>query len=352
MPTDKQAALPWFLLVCCLTATGCQPNKAPTSAPAAEPQIDSFAGPTMGTTYSVRYVDANCDAGPTTLKAYVAERLAKLNSRMSTYDERSELSKFNQQQSDDWFSVSVETATVVAFALQLAAETKGAYDPTIGPVVNLWGFGPDKRRPSAPTDDAIAEALTRVDYQAVEVRMDPPALRKSRPDIYLDLSSIAKGYASDMVGQLLHDEGAASYMVEIGGEVATRGAKPDGSAWRIGIENPNPKNRTYKDIVELSGDALATSGDYRNYYERDGVRYSHTIDPTTGRPVRHNLTTVTVRAKRCMEADAWATALLVMGPEKGYNWAQQRGIAALLVERDKQGYREQATKNWAQHQGP
>jgi len=356
LPPSCQALLLFsyrgLLLFCGLWILGCQEPPATSAVPAVQPKatelkVESFDGLTMGTSYSVLYVDPSCDAGPPTFKAYVTARLIEINARMSTYDPESELSRFNQYEQAEWFAVSAETATVVAFAIQLAAETDGAYDPTIGPVVNLWGFGPDRRRPSLPTDEAIAMALKRVDYRAVEVRADPPALRKQRPDIYLDLSSIAKGYASDAIGELLAAQGVTNYMVEIGGEVATQGKKPDGSPWRIGLEEPDPSNRTYEKVVELSGDAIATSGDYRNFFQRHGVRYSHTIDPTTGHPVKHDLATVTVRAASCIKADAWATAMLVMGPERGYNWAERRGIAALLIRRGEDGSQEQATSNWS-----
>ncbi|MEM8865075.1 MAG: FAD:protein FMN transferase [Planctomycetota bacterium] len=316
------------------------------SEPTAGESVEAFTGPTMGTQYTVRYGAATCCPNAEILQSYVDRRLAEINERMSTYDPESELSRFNRHSGDDWFAVSEETAKVVAYALEIAAETNGAFDPTVGPAVNLWGFGPDGRLTEPPTDEGIEDAAKLVDYTKVEARLSPPALRKTDPQVYVDLSAVAKGYGSDAIGQLLSDNGVENYMVEIGGEVATRGSKADGSPWRIGIEKPQASARSLQTVVELAGEALATSGDYRNFFEDDDVRYSHTIDPTTGRPVTHNLATVSVRASTCMEADAQATALLVMGRQRGYDWAEERGIAALMIERTDNGPVESQTSAW------
>lgn len=305
-----------------------------------------FSGPTMGTRYNITCLaEAGADDAEA-LQQKVDARLAEINRRMSTYDPESELSQFNLHTGDDWFEVSLETARVVAYALEVAKDSGGAFDPTVGPVVNLWGFGPGGRKNKTPTEAEIEAARALVGYQSIEARLAPPALRKTKSGVYLDLSAVAKGYASDAIAELLTDEGVAGCMVEIGGEVATRGTKPGGAAWRIGVEKPDETGRSIQLVVELSGDGLATSGDYRNYFESDGVRYSHTIDPTTGSPVTHDLATVTVRAASCMEADALATALLVMGRERGYDWASQRGIAALMIQRTQRGPVEKSTPNW------
>lgn len=302
----------------------------------------------MGTRYNISYVG---DGQAINLlqeerQQDVDARLAQINRQMSTYDPESELSRFNQSESTDWFEVSEETAKVVAFALEVAELSDGQFDPTVGPVVNLWGFGPDGRRKEPPTDEQVAAALARVGYESVEARHDPPALKKSRADVYLDLSAVAKGYGVDEVSRVLADQGAEASMVEIGGEVVCRGAKPDGAAWRIGVEKPDERGRTIQTVVELSDAALATSGDYRNFFETDGVRYSHTINPKTGRPVEHQLAEVSVRAENCMKADAYATAILVMGPERGYNWARRHSVAALLIERKEEGFVERTTPEW------
>lgn len=337
---------PWLLFasfVGCETAVELQP---------AVP-VWSLSGPTMGTRYAVSIVGGE-EAAAERLKGAIDKRLALLNRRMSTYDAESELSRFNTSESDDWFDVSKETAIVTAYALALANDTKGAYDPTVGPLVNLWGFGPEGRG-RIPSEESLAAASEAVGHTKVEARITPPALRKDAPDVALDLSSVAKGYGVDAVCQVLDEAGVSAFMVEIGGEVRTKGTKPGGSPWRIGVEKADEPLRSanggkrLQRVVELTDRALATSGDYRNYFEQDGVRYSHTIDPRTGRPVTHRLATVTVLADNCMTADAQATALLVLGPEAGYDWAKERQVAALFVTRSADGVlTERATPVWDQ----
>jgi len=310
-------------------------------------ELFHFFGATMGTSYSVRLVaERETDLAPFNLKAVqekVDRRLSEINSMMSTYDTESELSRFNGYKGEDWFVVSAETARVVEFALRVATDSGGAFDPTVGPAVNLWGFGPDKDRVLPPAEADIAAALARVGYAKLMVRTDPPALRKLQPDLYVDLSAVAKGFAVDEVSALLDELGFADSMVEIGGEVRTRGSKPDNIAWRIGVEKPDSAGRLLQEIFQLNDAAMATSGDYRNFFERDGVRYSHTIDPSTARPVQHQLATVSVLAGNCMRADALATALLVMGDAVGYDWCVERKVAALFLIRHGVAVEERAT---------
>lgn len=317
-----------LLLLLPVIIAGCAKGYVPNGQP-----IWSFSGPTMGTRYNVSVVGGTEeDAGR--LQKLVDERLAEVNRQMSTYDPGSELSRFNASDSGDWFPVSPETASVVASALELAEASGGAFDPTVGPLVNLWGFGPDKRRKAPPTDDEIAAAKERVGYKSVEAQTEPPALRKSKPGVYVDLSAIAKGHGVDAVCELLAAEGVEAMMVEIGGEVRAQGEKPGGKPWRIGVQKANAApETTLQGVVALRDKALATSGDYYNFFEADGVRYSHTIDPKTGRPVTHPLATATVLADTCRDADGVATTLLVLGPGAGYDWAVQNDVAALLVSR-------------------
>ncbi len=276
---------------------------APASALLADYSVGEakIAGRTMGTTYHATFDFNAYDWTEQKIQQAIDGRLAEINSRMSTYDPESELSRFNASRSTEWFPVSAETAKVVAAALDIAQRTGGAFDPTVGPVVNLWGFGPAGRRKAPPSDDEIQTALAQVGYQAIHVQSDPPALRKTNPEAYLDLSAIAKGYAADEVVRLLCPNtkyNTLAAMVEIGGEVRTHGTKSkrDGTPWRLGIERPDSDARLITKVVEIdNGDALATSGDYRNFFEHQGRRYSHTIDPATGRPVEHRLATATVR---------------------------------------------------------
>lgn len=313
------------------------------------PAEAKLAGATMGTTWHAT-VDYNADEfTESRVHQLIQDRLDEINSLMSTYDPESELSRFNTSKSTDWFEVSDETAKVVDAALDIAARSDGAFDPTVGPLVNLWGFGPDGRRQEPPTDKQIAEVSQRVGYQQVEARLDPPAIRKSNPDVYLDLSAIAKGYAADAVSEMLAEQSglASTYaMVEIGGEIRTRGT-PGDRPWKLGVQRPDSQEGITNHTVDVdNGDALATSGDYRNFFANEGHRFSHTIDPKTGRPVTHNLATVTVRCPTCMEADALATALSVMGPEQGYAWATEHDVAAIIGERGDAAFVEHVTPAW------
>jgi FAD:protein FMN transferase len=337
----------WAALSCWVAGI---PACAWASATSTEAKLE---GRTMGTTYHATVEHDSDVVTESEIHHAIDDRLSQINSRMSTYDKESELSRFNASRSTDWFAVSRETAVVVTAALEMARRTGGAFDPTVGPLVNLWGFGPDGRRSEPPSDQEIQQALAKLGYPMVEARLDPPALRKSNPEAYLDLSAIAKGYAADAVVELLGDAEQSNIdsryaMVEIGGEVRTLNTRPSNSAWRIGIERPDTDARLITKIVEIAnGDALATSGDYRNFFTYHQRRYSHTIDPATGRPVEHQLATVTVRAPTCMQADALATALLVMGPEKGLAWANSEKVAAVLIERTDLGFREHVSQAWA-----
>lgn len=309
--------------------------------------IHSFCGSTMGTVYNVRAVGSAAGLSVAALQRQVDLRLAAISQEMSTYLPDSEISRFNRYTGDDWFAVSTETALVVAAGLEVSRDTQGAFDVTVGPLVNLWGFGPAGRAGEIPADEAIAECQARVGYTRLQVRQEPPALRKRRADVYIDLSAIAKGFAVDEVAKLLERHAVGSYLVEIGGEVRTRGRKPDGGGWRIGIERPVAAVRELDCVVELDNRSLATSGDYRNFFERQGRRYSHEIDPRTGRPVDHALLSVSVLADDCLTADAWATALLVLGPDAALPAARRRGLDVLCMIRSGDGWVEQATPGFA-----
>lgn len=315
-------------------------------------EVAKLDGRTMGTTWHAVLEFNGDDSSAEDFEEQIEVRLAEINRLMSTYDPESELSRFNASQSTDWFEVSSETAVVISAALEIAEKSNGQFDPTVGPLVNLWGFGPNGRRRDPPSEEQIAAARANVGYQQVEARLDPPAIRKSNGEVYLDLSAIAKGYASDAVVERLGtpDDGKPfvdAAMVEIGGEIRTYGTKSNGQPWRLGIERPDSEFQMVRQVVAIdNGDALATSGDYRNFFADHGHRYSHTIDPGTGRPVTHKLASVTVRTPTCMEADALATALTVMGPEKGLAWATENRIAAVLVERTDEGFRELVTPAW------
>jgi len=306
-------------------------------------EVLELRGSTMGTTYSVKIAGLSANLEPDSLQAEIVQSLDRVNALMSTYRPDSELSRFNAGRSIDWVQVSAELAGLVDEARRISDLSEGAFDVTVGPIVNLWGFGPEEVPAGPPEDDAIQAAIERTGYRKLGVRTEPPALRKSRPDIYVDLSAIAKGYGVDRLAELLERNGIDSYLVEIGGEVRGKGLKPDRKPWRVAIELPDPARRDIYRVVPLRDAAMATSGDYRNFYERDGRRYSHSIDPTTGRPVTHTLASVTVIDTDCAIADALATALLVLGPSRGYELAESAGIAALFIAHDAGGFTDKAT---------
>lgn len=290
-------------------------------------------GQTMGTTYTIK-VRGNEIPPVTVIQDKVTATLDDVDRRMSTYKEDSEISRFNRDEKTDWFDVSKETALVVQKALEVSRRTGGAFDPTVGPLVRLWNFGPGRRdTDQKPSDEAVETARQAIGHEKLEVRLDPPSLRKTTPRVELDLSGIAKGYAVDRVAETLETLGIKDYMVEVGGEVRTRGLNDECHPWRIAIEKPDPEGRAIQQVIELKDRSMATSGDYRNYFEKDGVRYSHLIDPTTGRPIRHRLASVSVRTPTCMEADALATGMIVLGPEKAEELARQEGLDVTLLVR-------------------
>lgn len=298
--------------------------------------VREFRGQTMGTTYMVK-VAGHDSVSDDEIRFAVDAELRQVSDEMSTYLDSSEISRFNASESTDWFAVSPSFAEVVQQALEISQLTNGAFDVTVGPLVNAWNFGPERSK-SIPDAAEVARIKASVGFKNLSVRLDPPALRKSIPDLQVDLSSIAKGHGVDRVIAVLEGLSVINAFVEIGGEVRTVGDKP-GGAWKVGIQLPDVERDTI--LVahamlknEKAGNAMATSGDYRNYYVLDGKRYSHTIDPRTGSPVEHELASATVIAPNCMLADAWATAMCVVGPESALDLAKANGLSVLLAERD------------------
>ncbi len=302
-----------------------------------------FSGPVMGTHYVAKVVAAPSGMSAAELKLRVERSLERVNALMSTYDPDSELSRFNRHRGDGWFPVSPETATVVGAALEISELTGGAFDVTVGPLVNLWGFGPDGPAAGPPAEPAIEQALQRVGHEKLALRTEPPALRKSSAGVYVDLSAIAKGYAVDQAARALDAAGVDNYLLEVGGELIARGRNAGGGPWRIAVERPLTGERSVQRVLALTDTAVATSGDYRNFFVVDGIRYSHTIDPGTGRPVPHLLTSVTVLEASAMRADALATAMLVLGPEQAWEFARRQDIAALMIVRAGESFEERAT---------
>jgi len=312
-------------------------------------RLVELSGATMGTFYSVKVVGMPAELKKKALLAQIEEKLNAINAQMSTYDRESELSRFNTSRSTDWVETSTELATVVREARHVSELTGGAFDVTVAPLVDLWGFGPDDRQDRVPSPGEIAAMAARIGYTHVKARGSPPAIRKDLPDLHIDLSAIAKGYAVDQITELLESRGIANYLVEIGGELRGRGHNDTGNRWRIGIEQPAFGSRDVHTVITINDVGVATSGDYRNYFEQDGVRYSHTINPRTGRPVTHTLASVTVIGYSTAEADALATGLMVLGPEEGFQLAEREGIAACFIVRTADGFSDRQTLAFDRH---
>lgn len=299
-------------------------------AACARPVHATIRGLTMGTSYAVELAAPIDDAVRTRLAGLIEAELAAINRAMSTYDPRSELSEFNRRQDLRWVPASRGLLEVLDGASRISTATQGAFDVTVGPLVDLWGFGPQYGTRQVPNDGLIERVRESVGHQHVQTDPSAGAIRKGHGRTQVDLSAIAKGYGVDRVAMILDRQGVHDYLVEIGGELRARGTTV-GKPWRAGIERPVEGRRVVGEIVGLDNRAIATSGTTQNFFEQDGRHYSHCIDPATARPVEHPPMAVSVVADTAMEADAWATALLVLGPERGYALAQARGLAALLV---------------------
>lgn len=303
-----------------------------------EEKVWEIAGPVFGTQYHINVVLTEDESRLENLGDGIEQVLEDVDASMSTWREDSELSRLNRREDQsEWVELSEPLYEVLSVAAEVSSLTDGAFDVTIGPVVNLWGFGPEARPEQVPDDQELKAKLDQTGYENIELRPDPPALRAHRPQ-YIDLSAIAKGYAVDAVARYLEEAGVDAYLVEIGGEVRVNGRKPDGDAWRLAIEEPVSERRQINRVVALDSQAMATSGDYRNYYESEGRRYSHTIDPETGKPIRHKLASVTVIADNSMLADALATGFNVMGYERAQALATRENMAAYFIVRGDTGF--------------
>ncbi|MGI9432476.1 MAG: FAD:protein FMN transferase [Myxococcota bacterium] len=298
-----------------------------------------LGGDTMGTTWAVTLHAPHLPRHERTrVRERVQAELDAVNGAMSTWDPDSELSRFNAHASLEPFKLSQPTLEVIAAARGVSERTGGAFDVTVGPLVAAGGFGAGARVPGAAPDAAeLAEIRERVGYTRLELDLATGTARKIHPGVRVDLSAIAKGYGVDRVADALLADGFGDFLVEVGGEVRAHGERPGGGGWRLAIERPEPDGRAVHAVVELSGRALATSGDYRSFYEAGGERVTHIVDPRVGRPVSHGLASVSVLHERAALADAWATALTVLGPEEGLRVATAEGLAVYLIARSAEG---------------
>lgn len=295
------------------------------------PQTLNVQGATMGTYYSITVWGEYSTDQLNQAKDRIDQRLDELNAIFSTYDQTSEISKINQQTPAIAMSTSESLAYVFKLATEISQASNGAFDPTVGPLVNLWGFGVNKDREEPPEVDQINLAKGKVGLNQFVVSAEPTfTLIKSNKEVALDLSAIAKGYAVDELSKLLTDLGFGSHLVDIGGEVKGVGRKGD-KPWRVGIEDPKAKPGEPKRLVVLTDMAIATSGDYRNYFEHKGKRYSHVIDPRTGYPVENGVVSASVMAPRCDYADGWATALMVMSEQERNAVIEQLKLSVYLI---------------------
>ena len=311
-----------YLLLSGLLLSGCARDN--------DHEIVRLNGVTMGTTYSIQVPGSDNVPGEAILSQEIQDILHSVDSTMSTWRDDSELSRLNNQPAGKWIPVSPDLLYVLDLALMVSHKTQGAFDITLDPLIGLWGFSSHERVTSLPDKKNIQNALQQVGYQYLLIDKPRKAIKKQIP-VRLNLSAIAKGFAVDKIAEYLDEKGIGSYLIEVGGELRLKGYKPGGMRWTIAVETPSTGQRQPYRLITVTNHAIATSGDYRNYYEINGQRYSHTINPVTGYPVTHKLASVTVIAENTAYADALATAIMVMGPDKGYAFCERNNIPAYFI---------------------
>jgi len=308
-------------------------------------------GRTMGTTYNVKVVAIPEHIEALKLQEKIDAVLVQVNQEMSTYISNSEISRFNKSPSTEPIEISTGFARVLKESIRLGEMSSGKLDITVGPLVNLWGFGSEQRPETVPSDEIITNTRARTGLK--NLHLNGNKLSKDLPNLYVDLSTTAKGYGVDVVAELIEENGIANYLVEIGGEMRLKGFKHTGELWAIAIEkpilDPSGEQRAVHQVIIPKDNAVATSGDYRNYFEADGQRFSHIIDPATGKPINHNLVSVTVIAPSSMIADGLSTTLMVMGVEQGMKFSVENDIAALFIYKTEHGFDDQFTVKFKQY---
>jgi thiamine biosynthesis lipoprotein len=333
----RKLRLAAFILWALLLFSGCEQA----------PEYHRLEGGTMGTYYRVTGFCPGLDA--VNLKTRLEAELAEVNDQMSTYQADSELMRFNVSPPGEWVPVSADLLAVLLAAREISELSAGAFDVTVSELVNLWGFGPDGRVSSRPSPERIQAAMALAGFEQLELDARGQRIRRLTP-LTVDLSAIAKGHGVDRLSEQLRALGCEHYLVDIGGEVRARGQSPSGRLWRVGVEVPDPERMgSIQRVLALDSVAVATSGDYRNFLDLEGARYSHTIDPRTGHPVQHGLASVTVVHDSTMRADGLATALNVLGPEEGFALAEAEELAALFLVRRPNGFEERYTSAMLNH---
>ncbi|MGM3224204.1 FAD:protein FMN transferase ApbE [Dickeya zeae] len=315
--------------------SACKPQ---SSAENSRP-FTTFEGKTMGTFYSVKISGALPESSQQ-LQQEVDALLEQANNEISTYRSDSVLSRFNRYVGTDPQPISNGMADIILAAQRIGRATGGAMDITVGPLVNLWGFGPQKQPTRVPSQQQIDEARHKVGLNHLRLISNNQGewLQKDLPDMYVDLSTLGEGYGAELLAQLMTRKGITNYLVSVGGAISSRGVNGQGQPWRVAIQKPTDKENAIQAAVDLQGYGISTSGSYRNYFEQDGKRYSHIIDPATGRPITHQLVSATVIARTALEADGWDTGLMVLGTEKALKLAEQQGLAVYLITKTDKGF--------------
>lgn len=297
-------------------------------------------GRTMGTFWRVSLAGVAPER-KAPLQKLIQQQLDNDDSELSTWKPDSVLSRFNGYRGSQPQPISDNMVDIITLALRIGQKTHGAMDITAGPLVNLWGFGPDKQPIKTPTQDQIDSARSQIGLQHLQViqRAEGAYLQKSLPGLYVDLSTVGEGFATDHLARLMEKESINRYLVSVGGAVLSRGTNPQGGPWKVAIQKPTDKENAVQALVDLQGHGISTSGSYRNYYELDGKIISHVIDPVTGRPIQHNLVSATVIATTALEADGWDTGLMVLGEEQAKALALREKLAAYLIIKQENGFR-------------
>ncbi|VGF74964.1 FAD:protein FMN transferase ApbE [Klebsiella quasipneumoniae] len=325
------------LLGACVLFSGCDSATTPATPASTATVLD---GKTMGTFWRVSVIGVD-EAKAQALRAKVQAQLDADDRLLSTWKNDSALMRFNHAADTRPWPVSEAMADIVTLSLRIGAKTHGAMDITVGPLVNLWGFGPDKQPVATPDAQAIAAAKARTGLQHMQVinQSGRQFLQKDIPDLFVDLSTVGEGYAADHLARLMEQEGISRYLVSVGGALVSRGMNGEGKPWRVAIQKPTDQENAVQAIVDINGHGISTSGSYRNYYELDGKRISHVIDPQTGQPVTHKLVSVTVIAPTALEADGWDTGLMVLGPEKAQQVVREQGLAVYMIVKEGEGFK-------------
>lgn len=325
------------LLGACVLFSGCDSATTPATPASTATVLD---GKTMGTFWRVSVIGVD-EAKAQALRAKVQAQLDADDRLLSTWKNDSALMRFNHATDTRPWPMSEAMADIVTLSLRIGAKTHGAMDITVGPLVNLWGFGPDKQPVATPDAQAIAAAKARTGLQHLQVinQSGRQFLQKDIPDLFVDLSTVGEGYAADHLARLMEQEGISRYLVSVGGALVSRGMNGEGKPWRVAIQKPTDRENAVQAIVDINGHGISTSGSYRNYYELDGKRISHVIDPQTGQPITHKLVSVTVIAPTALEADGWDTGLMVLGPEKAQQVVREQGLAVYMIVKEGEGFK-------------